>query len=267
LTIGGSGPSGYDAKHFSKLAEVEDQHFWFAARNRLLSGILRRITVPDKARVLEVGAGTGNTLRVLDGAFPSCAIVGVDLFDEGFRTARLRTDAHLVRAKIEQLPFRTPFDVIGAFDVLEHVEDDRAALIHLHSLLAPEGHLVLTVPAFPGLWSRFDEDSHHFRRYERQDLHERLLAAGYIVDRITYFFAPLYPLLRVGRWTADRAFDEARATSPVARELRVVPMVNGALKAILDVEARAVVAGVTMPFGTSLLAIARPCESAGEPLG
>jgi SAM-dependent methyltransferase len=224
--------------------------------------VLRRIKLPEPSRVLEVGAGTGNTLRVLHSAFPSSAIVGVDLFEEGFRTARERTTAHLVRARVEQLPFRRPFNLIGAFDVLEHVEDDRAALAHLRRLLTADGKLVLTVPAFPRLWSRFDEDSHHFRRYERHALHERLLAAGYIVERMTFCFAALYPLLRVGRWMADRVPDE-RDSTPVARELRVVPIVNGALKAILDVESRAIVAGATLPFGTSLLAIARP----GEPLG
>ena len=157
-------PSGYDAKHFERLVEVEDRHFWFASRNRMLAAVLAHVTVSDKARVLEIGTGTGNTFRLLERAFPRATLVGVDLFEEGLAAARLRTRGHLVRAKIEQLPFQREFELVGAFDVLEHVEDDRAALTHIRGLLAPAGYLVLTVPACARLWSRFDSDSHHFRK-------------------------------------------------------------------------------------------------------
>jgi len=251
-------PSGYDAKHFEKLIEVEDRHFWFVSRNRILSTALARVMVPDKARVLEIGTGTGNTLRVLERAFPRATIVGVDLFEEGLAAARRRTRAHLVRANIDQLPFQREFDVIGAFDVSEHVEGDREALTHLRRLLTPGGYLVLTVPACARLWSRFDTDSHHFRRYEPDELRERLTAAGFVVERLTYFFAALYPVLRIVRWMSDRLPGRKDAASPVARELRIVPIVNLAAMAILEMEARVASAGFRLPIGTSLLAIARP---------
>jgi SAM-dependent methyltransferase len=249
-------PAGYDARHFEKLARVEDRHFWFASRNRTLSTVLRDFALGDKPRVLEIGTGTGNTLRVLERAFPRATLVGVDLFDEGFSFARRRTRAHLVRANIAQLPFRGEFDLVGAFDVLEHVEDDRAALTRIRHLLTPDGRLVLTVPACARLWSRFDEDSHHFRRYEPDELRDRLLGAGFVVERLTFLFAALYPLLRVGRWISDR-LPAGPGRSPVASELRVVPIVNAGLTAILDLEARIRSAGVPLPIGTSLLAIAR----------
>ena len=251
-------PSGYDAKHFEQLIEVEDRHFWFVSRNRTLSTVLAHVTVADNARVLEIGTGTGNTLRVLERAFPGATLVGVDLFEEGLAAARIRTRAHLVRANIERLPFQSEFAVIGAFDVLEHVEDDRAALTNIRRLLAPDGHLVLTVPACARLWSRFDNDSHHFRRYEPDELRERLVSAGFVVERLTYFFAALYPVLRIGRWLSDRLPVRKGASSPVARELRVVPIVNAAAMSILEIEARVASAGFRLPIGTSLVAIARP---------
>jgi SAM-dependent methyltransferase len=250
-------PSGYDAKHFQKLVEVEDRHFWFASRNRILASVLAKLTVPENARVLEIGTGTGNTLRILERAFPGAALVGVDLFEEGLAAARLRTRAHLVRANTEQLPFQREFDLIGAFDVLEHVEDDRTALTHIRRLLTPGGHLVLTVPACARLWSRFDSDSHHFRRYEPDQLRERLAAAGFVVERLSFFFASLYPVLRILRWVSDRLPARKGARSPVARELRVVPIVNAAAMAILEMEAWVASAGLRLPIGTSLLAIAR----------
>jgi SAM-dependent methyltransferase len=251
-------PSGYDAKHFEKLIEVEDRHFWFVSRNRMLATMLEELTVADTARVLEIGIGTGNTLRALENAFPRATLVGVDLFEEGLAAARSRTRAHLVRANIERLPFRREFNLIGAFDVLEHVEDDRVAFTDIRRLLTPDGYLVLTVPACARLWSRFDSDSHHFRRYEPDQLRQRLIAAGFVVERLTYFFAALYPVLRILRSVSDRLPERKDAASPVARELRIVPVVNGAAMAILAVEARLASAGFRLPIGTSLLAIARP---------
>ena len=250
-------PSGYDAKHFERLVEVEDRHFWFASRNRMLAAVLAHVTVSDKARVLEIGTGTGNTFRLLERAFPRATLVGVDLFEEGLAAARLRTRGHLVRAKIEQLPFQREFELVGAFDVLEHVEDDRAALTHIRGLLAPGGYLVLTVPACARLWSRFDSDSHHFRRYELDQLRERLISAGFVVERLAYCFAALYPVLRIVRWLSDRLPVRTGSKSPVARELRVVPVVNAGLMAILALEARIAASGFRMPIGTSLLAVAR----------
>jgi SAM-dependent methyltransferase len=250
-------PSGYDPKHFEKLLEVEDRHFWFASRNRLLSQVLASVELETGARVLEVGTGTGNTLRVLEGRFPAATIVGVDLFGEGLAMARRRSAAHLVRANIAHLPFRSAFDLIAAFDVLEHLEDDRTALTDIRGLLAPGGHLVLTVPAFTHLWSRFDADSHHFRRYELEELRERVEAAGLVVERLTFFMATLYPVLRVVRWVSDRMSDRASTSASVARELRIVPIVNPMLRWILTAEARLVARGAGPHIGTSLLAVAR----------
>jgi trans-aconitate methyltransferase len=249
--------AGYDRRHFEKLAQVEDRHFWFTSRNRMLAGVLDRIALPEDARVLEIGSGTGNTLRVLERAYPRATLVGVDLYDEGFGVARQRTAAHLVRAAIEHLPFVRPFHLVAAFDVLEHVADDGAALECLRKLLTEDGWLVVTVPAFAHLWSRFDEDSHHVRRYAIDELRDRLREAGYHTERATFFMAALYPLLRAARLAADRFGGDQGRSSPVARELRVMPIVNPVMTAILDLEASHVARGGRLPIGTSLLAVAR----------
>jgi len=135
--------------------------------------VIERIapSLPASYRVLEIGCGTGNTLRVLKEAYPPAAlIVGVDLFEEGLVYARQLTKLPLVRARIENAPFTIPFEVVGMFDVLEHVEDDVATLCVMRALTAPGGHLLVTVPAYKALWSRFDEESHHCRRYELDEL-------------------------------------------------------------------------------------------------
>lgn len=146
--------------------------------------------------------------------------------------------------------------------MLEHLEDDRAALARLHDLVEPGGALVLTVPAHQKLWSRFDEEAHHCRRYDADVLEARLAEAGFETEYLTFFMAPLYPLARVGRRISDliRGVKQRLgrpAGSAVADELRVRPLINGVLAALLSQEAKALARRRVLPRGTSLLAVAR----------
>src|SRR5262249_10068834 len=155
-------PGGYNPDHFKAFAEIEDRHFWFRARNRTLSAVIGRLVSAFTGgyRVLEVGCGDGNTLRMLEETCSGAAIVGMELYDEGLSYARRRTTARLVRGRMEQPPFGIRFHLVGVFDVLEHLDDDRAALARLQALVEPGGALVVTVPAHQRLWSTFDEESH-----------------------------------------------------------------------------------------------------------
>lgn len=242
---------------------VEDEHFWFVSRNRVLAAALSTIplvTSPAPS-ILEVGCGTGNTLRVLQAAFPSATVVGGDAFLAGLRFARRRTGGSLVQARIEALPFHRPFDLIGIFDVLEHIHDDGAALGHLRSLLRPGGALIMTVPAGPALWSRIDGESHHRRRYDPRRLHDVLRAGGFHPEYQTYFMAGIYPIVWIARGLSrlrDRAAARgSRLDSALARELRIVPGLNRSLRWLLAPEASWIVRHRHVTFGTSLLAIAR----------
>ena len=142
--------SGYDPNQFSALFEVENRHFWFGARNIALKTVIEGLTaqLEHGYRVLEVGCGTGNTLCMLEAACPGAnLVIGMDPFDEGLQFARRRTCLPLVRGRVEDAPFRARFDLVGMFDVLEHLEDDAAALRRVRALVKPDGFLVVTVPA------------------------------------------------------------------------------------------------------------------------
>jgi SAM-dependent methyltransferase len=256
---------GYDPDHFAALFAVEDRHFWFGARTLALQTVIDDIApgLPAGYRVLEIGCGTGNTLRMLKHACSGASlIVGIDLFEEGLVYARRRTGLPLVRARIERAPFAVPFEVVGMFDVLEHIEDDRASLREVRALTAPGGHLLLTVPAHMALWSRFDEESHHCRRYEPDELRDRLTAAGFSVDYLTPFMAALYPIARVSRWLTGRANDVRRrlgieSRSAVMSDLAVRPVINDLMGFMLRQEAPILRRRRRLPLGTSLLAVAR----------
>jgi SAM-dependent methyltransferase len=257
--------AGYDPDHFAALFAVEDRHFWFGARNLALHTVIDDIAPQLTAgyRVLEIGCGTGNTLRMLKHACSTASmIVGIDLFDEGLVYARRRTGLPLIRARIEQAPFAVSFELVGMFDVLEHIEDDLASLREVRALTATGGYLLLTVPAHMTLWSRFDEESHHCRRYEPDELGERLTTAGFSVEYLTPFMATLYPLARVSRWFTGRANAVRRRLgieprSAVMNDLSVRPVINDVIAFLLRHEAPMLRRRRLLPMGTSLLAVAR----------
>ncbi len=257
--------AGYDPEHFASLFDVEDRHFWFLARNRALSAVIGNLErdLPSGYRVLEVGCGTGNTLRMLrDSCAGAAVIVGMDLFGEGLRFAQRRLPIPLVQGRIEQPPFRVNFDLVGMFDVLEHISDDLTTLQTIRSLLAPGGRIVLTVPACQRLWSQFDEESHHVRRYEPGQLRACLEQSGYTVEYLTPFMSALYPMVRVSRWVADMA-RQVRERMGLARRsavltnLRVVPLVNEVIALLLRRDAAALARRHELRRGTSLVAVAR----------
>lgn len=257
--------SGYDPGHFAALFAVEDRHFWFGARNAALATVIEQIvpSLPRRYRVLEIGCGTGNTLRMLKKA---CAgadlIVGMDLFAEGLRYAQQRSGLPLVQARIEHAPFLEPFDLIGMFDVLEHIDDDAGTLARVRGMLRPGGGLVVSVPAHMALWSRFDEESHHCRRYEPGELGDRLTHAGFSIEYLTPFMASLYPVVRLARWLQGRAREvrrrlESAETSAVLTDLKVWPGLNEAVGFVLRREVAVLRRRGRLPIGTSLLAVCR----------
>jgi SAM-dependent methyltransferase len=256
---------------FAALFAAEDRHFWFRARNRVLGRIVRKLTtcLPPGYRVLEVGCGTGNVLRVLEDVCHAGEVIGSDLFDVGLRFARQRVFCRLVRADVHDLPFRAPFDLVGMFDVLEHLADDRRALRCLFGALAPGGRLVLTVPAYTALWSYADECAGHYRRYAPAELRRALAETGFRVEYLSPFMMPLAPLMWLGRRLAalrNRFAFRAKASARelALRELQTGTVVNRCLDALLALEAPLLTRGWRLPVGTSLLAVAaRPAQTSG----
>jgi len=260
-----TGYDSYDPAFFDLLYEVESRHFWFRARNSIIAALVKRLTseLATGFRVLEVGCGTGNVLCVLDHICPNGIVVGMDLFSEGLRYAQQRTSAVLVQADVHQPPFVDAFDLVGLFDVLEHLLDDEQVLHSLGGMLRENGRLLLTVPAHTGLWSYFDEASHHCRRYEPEELKHKLVEAGYDVEYVTQYMMSIFPFVWVGRRLSSfrrRASTTEAGTSSeelATRELRPIPILNEVLLWLLHLEGRWLSHGRTLPLGTSLLAVAR----------
>ncbi len=259
--------SSFEPAYFSALFEAEKHHFWFRTRSAIVATIVRQVTAKLKSgyRVLEVGCGSGNMLHMLEQTCQSETVIGMDLFAEGLHFARQRTNCALVQGDMHASPFGVQFEIISLFDVIEHLPDDRAVLDSLHTMLVPGGTLLLTVPAFPTLWSYFDEAAHHCRRYERAEMERKLIEAGYEVEYLSYFMATIFPLTWFNRRLAailNKKF-RGKQNPPINvdklanKELRIVPIVNQVLIGLLSWEKQFIKRRKHLPFGTSLLVVAR----------
>lgn len=249
---------GFDPAHFARLAAVEQRHAWFRARRELIGHLAADLTrdLPGAYRVLEVGCGTGDVLRVLEQACPGGQVIGMDIHAEGLRFARQRTACRLVLGDANDPPFGAEFALVGMFDVLEHLPDDEHALRRMYGLLQPQGALMLTAPADPALWSYFDESARHVRRYEVHDLERKLRNAGFTVEYITPFMQIMVPIMHAWRRAAPRLGGSRDTT----RDLAVIPVANEVLYWLLKREAPRLEQRRTLPRGSSILAIARRSE-------
>lgn len=243
---------GFDNAAIASLAASEAGHFWFESRNRIIIDRFRA-RFPDARDYLEVGAGTGFVLAAIAAAFPSMALTASEVLASGLAHAAPRVPrARMLQLDARALPFESCFDVIGAYDVLEHITDDALVLAQLHRALRPGGGVILTVPQHPWLWSAEDDVGGHVRRYRRGELEDKLRAAGFEVVDSTSFTSLLLPALWLSRRLAGpgSAGDNATELAPP----RALGRVMGAVMAM---ECRAIAMGVRFPAGGSRLVLAR----------
>jgi SAM-dependent methyltransferase len=247
-----SGADGFPEEAFEHLAAVEERHAWFRSRNKLIVWALGRY-FPDAERLLEVGCGTGVVLKAIHRRFPDLQLVGVDSSSEALRIAATRVPAELAQLDVRQLTFASDFDVVCAFDVLEHVDTDLEVLRRLAKATRPEGGLLVTVPQYQWLWSAADEYGGHRRRYTKREIDGKVARAGFDVLRSTGWVCTLLPVVALSRFRDRHAGDRFDPR----RELRIPTGLNRSLELVLDAERMAVQHGLTLPFGTSRLVAAR----------
>jgi SAM-dependent methyltransferase len=242
---------GFDPEFFEPLAGVEERSFWFQARNRLIVSTIRR-RFPEAASFLEIGSGSGVVLAALREQFPSLRLVGGELYEEGLVIARRRVpDAELLALDARTLEYENEFDLVGAFDVLEHIDEDEQVLAHMVRAVRPGGGILVLVPQHQWLWSKHDEFVEHRRRYARKDLVAKAERAGAEVLETTSFVTSLLPAMAASRFV-DRL---RKRTDPIAN-LEPGPL-NTLFERMLDGERKLIEHGVSLPFGGSLMLVGR----------
>ena len=240
---------GFAASDAAALSAAVDTHFWLRYRTRLIVWALDRYA-RDARRGLDLGCGAGAMIGTLRRARPGLVLDGADISLAAFKVAaRALPGARLMQIDAADAPFVATYDVVGLFDVLEHIDDDVAVLAGARWMLAPGGHLILTVPRHPFLWSHLDTQVHHRRRYRAAELKAKVRAAGFEVRAVIGYGALLLPLAYLARF----AYRNARGLDPV---LRLPPLLNTVLNGIERLERALIRAGVRFPFGDSFMVVA-----------
>jgi SAM-dependent methyltransferase len=231
---------------------AEDRHWWYRGRRSVLEGVIAQLRLPARARILDAGCGSGRNMVELA---RHGTVTGVELSETSVGLARERNAGEVVEGSVLEMPFAADsFELAASLDVIEHLEDDLAALRELRRVVAPGGALLVTVPAYQWLWSGHDEINHHHRRYTRRSLLSVAEQAGWEPVRTTYFNSLLLPvaiLLRV----LDRFNTK---TTESSLDLWVPPApVNWVLERPLALEAALIGHRGRIPAGLSLLAVFR----------
>jgi SAM-dependent methyltransferase len=257
-----------DEALYDEMFRLESAHWWFVAKRRIILSLLNKYLPVSPSspapRVCDIGCGCGMTLREL--LHHGYHAVGVDASD----TALSYCSARGVRAVKGSLPDHLGLppesaDAVLLLDVLEHLDNDLAALLAAIDLLRPGGFLIATVPAYQWLWTRRDEFHHHKRRYSfkrwRRTLGEAGIRGGAQPLMVSHFNTYLFPLAAAGRLASKLLPQPDRPG-----DMSIPPLgVNRLLAGIFASERLPLCAGFPLPLGLSLLAIMqKPGESGKE---
>jgi SAM-dependent methyltransferase len=236
---------------YDRMAAHDSTHWWYRARRDILADYLTRYAaLPTGARILEIGCGTGHNLPMLAG-FGSVEAIEIDPAARAIASARLGRPVG--DAPLPALPgiARAAYDLIAVLDVVEHIEDDVAALAAMRECLKPGGKILIAVPAHQWMWSAHDTVNHHHRRYSKRTLTAAIAAAGLRPRKLTYFNSLLFPLAAAARVAGRLTGRDDSDDSPPAKPL------NALFETIFRLERHAI-GRVPMTPGVSIVTLAEP---------
>jgi SAM-dependent methyltransferase len=238
-----------DRSVYQHMAEMDQRHWWYRARRQVLAALIaREVHPPAKAQILEIGCGTGHNLAMLA---QFGRVDALELDDEARALAEQRLGRKVMSAPLPGLAGvkKAHYDLVAALDVIEHIDEDRAALASIAARLKPGGKLLMTVPAHQWMWSAHDVANHHQRRYSKRGLRRLIEQSPLKLDRIGYFNSLLFPLA-----VAERLASKLRGKEDADLSLPPKPL-NAALETLFAAE-RHLVARLPLTPGLSLFAVA-----------
>ena len=247
---------------YDELWRTEHKHWWFVARRNIVRSLVDRHapeTDDDRLSICELGCGTGGNIASFAEKHD---VVGVDTSEHALRYARKRLGDHATYGRLPDDVRLTPssFDVVLATDVFEHIEDDVKSVETALSLLRPGGILVATVPAYQWLFSPRDIHHQHFRRYGRRQFEQLFDVPDVRLELLSHYNTVLFPPAALARQLSKWLPQESLG------DLRVPPRPVNAILTWLFTSERRLLERTTLPFGLSLVAVARRLRSPAEQL-
>ncbi|MBU5444369.1 bifunctional 2-polyprenyl-6-hydroxyphenol methylase/3-demethylubiquinol 3-O-methyltransferase UbiG [Paenibacillus sp. MSJ-34] len=240
---------------YLQMNEIESNHWWFKGRRRIVEKTIESLQLPLNPKILDIGCGTGGNLSLLS-RFGE--VTGIELEDTAIEIARQKGIGTIHKGYLPDgiSQSEDKYDLIILLDVLEHIEDDLASLRKLKSMLTKRGQLIITVPAFPFLWSQHDVEHHHKRRYRLSNLKKCILDSGLYPRHITYYNIYLFPII-----SFVRILRRIIPYKDAGQDVKIPnKFINSILESLFSSE-RKLVCNYKLPFGVSLLAVVQNNEN------
>jgi SAM-dependent methyltransferase len=244
-----------DHKFYQEYYKLEREGWWFKARLSILESYCKKIINRPEMRILNVGAATGATSEMLS-KFGEVTSLEYDEFCCKF--LKEKTGIEAVNASLTDLPFEDDsYDIICAFDVIEHIEEDSKAIEEIYRVLRPKGKYFLTVPAFQSLWSNHDVINHHFRRYRKNQINKLIVNKKLKIDDSTYFNFWLFIPISIVRFILNNISrkKDSDSTGSDNEIMQSSKIVNEILYRIFYSEKFLLKLNIKFPFGVSILTI------------
>jgi SAM-dependent methyltransferase len=240
-----------DKQYYLEYYDLERNHWWFRARRKIISNYIRKIAVKPALRILNIGAATGASSDMLS-AFGN--VTSLEYDKECCEFVKKTTGQDLICASITDLPFENNmFDLVCAFDVVEHVSDHKKAVSEMQRVCAPSGYIVCTVPAFMFLWSHHDVVNHHIRRYTLKNFTQLFTGKGKVTFH-SYFNTLLFAPIALFR-LFDRLFKPAFVRKDAGSDFSIVKnkFIDSFFYRVMSIDNFFIKRNISLPFGISIL--------------
>lgn len=255
---------GFPPDMFDLLASLEENNFWFKVRNIILHHLFQKyLGKNNHKQVLEIGCGNGYVLRGLQDL--NYHLIGSEIYLDGLKNVRNRLpDVELIQLDALRLPFENQLDAIGAFDVIEHIEDDLLVMQQVCKALKPNGCFFITVPQYPWMWSYLDDYAKHKRRYTQKELKNKLQQAGFHIEFMSSFVTTLFPFVFLSRLFKKNKPLEQVTIDDVIQEFKIPSWLNKLFYQLMRIDAWFIKQNIPLPFGNSMVVVAKKTQQANQ---
>lgn len=242
---------------FKELYKLEEKNFWFRSRNRVIESLVKKYFGSDSnGGFLEIGCGTGFVLKGLEKNI-NLKLFGAEIYLEGLKYAKMRLpNVEFIQLNAIHLPFDNQFECVGAFDVLEHIQEDELVIQGVFKSLKKDGYFFVSVPQYMFMWSYLDDVANHKRRYSKKEIIDKLSNSGFKVLFASSYVFSLFPLMMVSRFLKKGEKIDGIRNKDTFKELRINKYINKLFEYIMYIDEFLIKNGLQLPFGGSLFIVA-----------
>lgn len=252
----------YPYEVFKKINELEASHFWYKGRLKSIRNlIIKYVSLGTKAKFLEIGGGTGATSAFLKSQIDGSYTVSEVSLEAILNAKRRYPSNNYVQLDARNIPYQNKFNIIGIFDVIEHLEEEKQVMDEIYKALEKSGYILISVPQYNWLWSNHDELSGHKRRYTRKQLCDLLASSGFEVIKVTSYLTAAFPLMLIARLFRGRKKVIQNNNFSEASGMEVPSLLNRFLGILTNLDASLIRLGISLPFGGSLIVVGKKIET------